>query len=178
MAKISQTKVRRFLTSSQNATTTKAKGQIFEDLVCYLFEQVPGIAISERNILNPYQSEEIDICFWNDKAANGLHFLPNTFLVEAKNWSSPAGSQEIAHFAAKLEERDINYGFFIALNGISGSQQEINAARDKVRLALMKKLRIIVMKRTDIETFTGGKDVVQFAKRQICQLAASGTHFG
>jgi hypothetical protein len=178
MARISQNRVRGFLNRSQNANTTKAKGQIFEDLVCYLFEQVPGITISQRNILNPYQSEEVDICFWNEKANNGFHFLPNAFLVEAKNWSTPAGSPEIAHFTAKLEERDLDHGFFIALQGISGTQQEINAARDKVRLALIKGIRILVMKGTDIQSFTSGADLVIFAKQQICQLAASGRRIG
>ncbi len=177
MSTISQRKVRQFLKRSEQAATTKAKGQIFEDLVCYLFEKVPGITVSQRDILNPYQSEEIDISFWNEKFAGGFNFLPNTFLVEAKNWAVPAGAQEIAHFAAKLEERDEGYGFFVALNGISGSAAGITAARDKVRLALIKKIRIIVIKKTDIESFKSGKDIVKFVKAKICQLAASGTQF-
>jgi hypothetical protein len=174
---ISQHKVRQFLKRSAKAATTKAKGQIFEDLVCYLFEKVPGITVSKRDVLNPYHSEEIDISFWNDKVAGGFNFLPNTFLVEAKNWSVPAGAQEIAHFTAKLEERDLGYGFFVAMNGISGSVTAITAARDKVRLALIKKIRIIVIKRTDIETFKSGGEIAAFVKSKLCELAASGTQF-
>ena len=177
MAAISQRRVGQFLARSARAKTTKAKGTLFEDLVCYLFERVPGITVSKRDILNPYHSEEIDISFWNEKVAGGFNFLPNTFLVEAKNWSVPAGAQEIAHFTAKLEERDMAYGFFVALNGISGSKAGITAARDKVRLALIKKIRIIVIKKSDIQAFRDGKDIVAFVKASLCELAASGTQF-
>src|SRR6266513_6379760 len=119
MAGISQKKILGFLTRAMRAKKTKSKGQIFEDLVCYILEKIPGISVTKRNVLNPYHSEEIDIGVWNEKVADGLSFLPNTILIEAKNWSSPAGSQEIAHFVAKLEERGLEFGFFVALNGVS-----------------------------------------------------------
>lgn len=85
MALISQKKVREFLERARPEKKAKIKGQIFEDLICYIFEQVPGVSITRRNILNPYRSEEIDIGAWNEKAAAGLSFLPNTILIEAKN---------------------------------------------------------------------------------------------
>jgi len=177
MAAISQKKVRDFLIKAKSAKKMKAKGQIFEDLVCYVVEKIPGISVTKRNVLNPYQSEEIDIGVWNEKVAGSLSFLPNTILIEAKNWSTPAGSQEIAHFVAKLEERGLEFGFFVALNGVSGSPHEITAARDKIRFALCKKIRIVVMKRVDIESFKSGNDVVEFVKGKLCELAASGTQF-
>lgn len=177
MPSISQARVRRFLRDSQNAPTTKAKGQLFEDLVCYIFKKVPGITVAKRNTLNPYHSEEIDVSFWNEKRAGGFSFLPNLILVEAKNWSAPAGSQEIAHFAAKLEERGLEFGLFVALNGISGVGAEISAARDKVRLALGKKIQILVVKGSDVESFKTGADIVKFVKTKLCELAVSGTQF-
>jgi|ERR1043166_1334427 hypothetical protein len=177
MATISQKKVRDFLSRAKTAKKMKVKGQLFEDLVCYIVERIPGISVTKRNILNPYHSEEIDVGVWNEKVPGGLSFLPNTILIEAKNWSNPAGSQEIAHFVAKLEERGLEFGFFVALNGVSGSAHEITAAKDKIRLALIKKIRIIVIKRSDIESFESGNDVVEFVKGKLCELAASGTQF-
>lgn len=177
MANISQKKVRDFLARAKRAKKTKAKGQIFEDLVCYIVKKIPGVSVAKRNVLNPYHSEEIDIGVWNEKVNGGLSFLPNTILIEAKNWSTPAGSQEIAHFVAKLEERGLGFGFFVALNGVSGSAHEITAAKDKIRLALGKKIQVIVIKKTDIESFKSGQDVVEFVKEKLCELAASGTQF-
>jgi len=177
MGAISHKTVQEFLTKAKCAKKTSVKGKIFEDLVCYIINKIPGISVTKRNVLNPYHSEEIDIGVWNEKVSRGFHFLPNTILIEAKNWSSPAGSQEIAHFVAKLEERGLEFGFFVALNGVSGSKHEITAAKDKIRQALGKKIRIIVIKKTDIDLFTSGKDIVNFVKGKLCELAASGTQF-
>lgn len=177
MSAISQKKVEGFLAKAKRANTKKEKGQVFEDLVCYIVEKIPGISVTKRNVLNPYHSEEIDIGVWNEKVSGGLNFLPNTILIEAKNWSTPAGSPEITHFVAKLEERGLDFGFFVALNGVSGSKHEIMAAKDKIRLALSKKIRVIVIKKTDINLFKSGKDIVEFVKGKLCELAASGTQF-
>jgi hypothetical protein len=177
MSAISQKKVKEFLAKAKRAKKTKDKGKLFEDLVCYLIEKIPGISVTKRDVLNPYHSEEIDIGVWNEKVPGGLNFLPNIILIEAKNWSTPAGSQEIAHFVAKLEERGLEFGFFVALNGVSGSKHEITAAKDKIRLALIKKIRILVIKRVDIELFKSGSDIVEFVKSKLCELAASGTQF-
>jgi hypothetical protein len=177
MGAISQKKVQEFLVRAKRAKKNKDKGQIFEDLVCYIVEKIPGISVTKRNVLNPYHSEEIDIGIWNEKVSGGLNFLPNTILIEAKNWTNPVGSQEIAHFVAKLEERGLEFGFFVALKGVSGSKYEITAAKDKIRLALGKKIRVIVIKGTDIDSFKSGKEVVEFVKGKLCELAASGTQF-
>ena len=85
MSAISKKKVRDFLDRSRRARKMKRKGQIFEDLVCYLVESVPGIAKPKRNILNPYHSEEVDVSFWNERPASGFYFLPNTILIDKLN---------------------------------------------------------------------------------------------
>lgn len=177
MAAISKKKVRSFFERSKHARKMKNKGRIFEELVCYIAKSVPGVSISKQNKLNPYHSEEVDIGLWNERLPTGFHFLPNTILIEAKNWSSPVGSKEVANFVAKLEERGLEFGFLVALNGVSGQGAEITAARDRIRLALGKKIRLVVIKKTDIETFKSGKDFVQLVKERLCELAASGTQF-
>ncbi len=177
MAAISQKRIRDLLERSRRARKTKRKGQLFEDLACYLMESVPGISVTKRNILNPYHSEEIDVGIWNEKPASGFYFLPNTILIEAKNWSTPAGSQEIAHFVTKLEERGLEFGFFIAMNGVTGHPAERTAARDRIRQALGKKISVVVVKRSDIEKFRSGREFVDFVKEKLCELAVSGTQF-
>jgi hypothetical protein len=177
MGKISQKKVKQFLTDAAAANTAAAKGKIFEDLICYVIENVPGISVTKRNVLNAFNSEEIDVGVWNDKHRSGLAFLPNTFLIEAKNWSKPVGSSEVAFFVSKLESRGQTFGLFIALNGITGDATQINAAKDTIRQALGKKIQVVTISGQDLESFNSGKDLVQYIKEKLCELAASGTQF-
>ena len=177
MAAISQKKVRNFVDRSRRARKTKTQGQIVEDLVCYLVESVPGISVTKRNILNAYHSEEVDVGIWNEKSASGFYFLPNTILIEAKNWSAAVGSQDVVSFIAKLKARGLEFGFLVALNGITGSQQDITAARDHIRQALHDRISVVVVKRADFEKFKSGRDFVEFVKEKLCELAVSGTQF-
>jgi hypothetical protein len=177
MARISQPKVRGFLSRAQRAATARAKGTIFEDLICYIIEKVPGVSVTRRGILNPYHSEEIDIAIWNEQLATGLRALHHVILIEAKHWSVPAGAPEVNHFVAKLRARKLPLGVFVALNGITGDPQAITAARDAVRQALQDGIHVVVIKRADIENFTSGAAIVRLIKDRICELAASGTQF-
>ena len=77
MAEISQSTIQAYVESGSNGSTTADQGRALEDMVCYIFEQVPGISITRRNELNSFHTEEIDIALWNDTHANGFHFLPN-----------------------------------------------------------------------------------------------------
>ncbi|MBA3832441.1 MAG: restriction endonuclease [Chthoniobacterales bacterium] len=177
MATLSKKKMQLYFDRSKRARKAANKGKIFEDLVCYVAKSVPGISIRKRNKLNPYHSEEIDVGLWNERVPAGFHFLPNTILIEAKNWSSPVGAKEVTSFIAKLEARGLEFGFLVALNGVTGEGAEIRAAKDIIRFALAKKVRLIVLKKTDIEKFKSGKDFVELVKERLCELAASGTQF-
>ncbi|MEJ2169796.1 MAG: hypothetical protein P8X90_30185 [Desulfobacterales bacterium] len=88
MARISQVAVKDYLQRADNAPTEIAKGREFEDLICYLFEKLPGISVTERDVDNSFNSEEIDIVFWNEKRRNVLDFLPNIIFVECKKYVS------------------------------------------------------------------------------------------
>jgi hypothetical protein len=65
--------------------TTADQGRALEDLICYIFSHVPGVAVTRRNEKNAFLTEEIDVALWNDCAADGFFFLPNIILVECKN---------------------------------------------------------------------------------------------
>jgi len=129
----------------------------------------------ERDTLNPYESEEIDVVAWNERDPRGFNFLPTTIVVEAKSWTNPVGAPALTEFVYKLEQRSQKYGFFIALNGITGTPSEKNAARDRIRSALQKDIHVIVVKGSDLGSFRSGEDFVRFVKVQLCRIAASGT---
>src|SRR5882672_4368815 len=120
MAKVSQRTVRRFLGKGRTASTTREQGTALEELICYVFGCIPGISVATRNAVNEFQSQEIDVAFWNEQHPLGLRFLPNILLVECKNWSVPVGSVEVSWFEAKLRRRGLSFGILVAANGITG----------------------------------------------------------
>src|SRR5690606_21554507 len=87
MAETDQAVVQGYLDASAAAQTTTDQGRALEDLICYLFALVPGIAITKRNVMSVFHTEEIDVALWNDPNPEGFNFLPNIILVECKNWS-------------------------------------------------------------------------------------------
>ena len=126
MVNYSKKKIDGYLNNGDKATTNIAKGQALENLICYIIEKVPGILVTKRNELNAFNTEEIDIAYWNDKHPDGFYFLPHVFLAECKNWSNPVGSQEVSYFTSRLSNRGLDYGILIATNGITGNPQELS----------------------------------------------------
>jgi Restriction endonuclease len=135
MARISQRSIGQFLAAGQAAATTTEKGKAFEDLICYLFECIPGISVTKRNTLDVFQAEEIDVAFWNDQHHQGLRFLPNIILVECKNWSVAVSNDEVVFFDEKLRRRGLSFGILVAANGITGDPMRRTAAHETVARA-------------------------------------------
>src|SRR5688500_17847246 len=129
MPGISTRRVRRYLTVGQNGIDTTSRGRALEDLICYVFGALPGVEIVERNALNNFATEEVDVAVWNNRHSAGLHFMPNVFLIECKNWSRAVGSQEVAYFASRLRHRGCDHGVLIAAHGITGVPEELTGAR-------------------------------------------------
>jgi hypothetical protein len=178
MAKYSPGQISDYLRDGDLASTTSQKGKAFEDLACYLFSKVPGIIITQRNTLNSFETEEIDVAFFNTKKVKGgLYFLPHIFLVECKNWSGPVSSIEVNWFASKLESRSIEIGVLIAAQGITGNPDERNRAHFEIAKYLAKKIHIIVITRQEIEQLTGTEQLVYLIQRKLTELSVAGTLF-
>jgi hypothetical protein len=175
MAKISRAQVSRYFSEGDKGSSTKARGHALENLICYLFPTIPGVEIYARNTLNTFETEEIDVAFWNEQLRTGLHFLPYVILTECKNWSQRVGSQEIAYFASRLKNRGCEYGILIATNGIAGSPEMLTAAGFEIAAALIQGQRILVLTRAEIEALTTSQQLVALLKRKICELVVSGT---
>src|SRR4051812_4084580 len=128
MPPINQALMTEFVQAGLNGDTTATKGKALEDLVCYLFDLVPGISITHRNELNAFDTEEIDVAVWNDGDPSGLSFLPNIILIECKNWSARVSSAEVSWFDYKLRSRGLDFGILIAARGITGNVADLTAA--------------------------------------------------
>src|SRR5690606_24841573 len=158
-----------------NAATTTEQGRALEDLVCYVFGLVPGIAITHRNELNVFDTEEIDVALWNDGASDGFDFLPNVILVECKNWSSPVGSGEVAWFISKLRNRGLDFGILVSAKGITGSDADLSAAHSQVSAALIDRRRMIVVTTDEISDLADTDALQILVKKKLCDLAVKGT---
>jgi hypothetical protein len=161
----------------RNGVTTTQRGRSLEDLVCYLFGKVPGIAITHRDQLNTFQAEEIDVALWNDKLHGVLDYLPNIVLVEAKNWSNPVGSAEVSWFDQKLRNRGLDFGVLVALSGITGNAEDRTSAHQIIAGSLREQRRIVVMTDTDLTGLRNTDDLIMLIKTKLCELAVTGTLF-
>lgn len=167
-------KVEKIIKESEKSSKTYEKGKAFEDLACYLFETIPGVQIAKRNAMNQYNTEEVDVSIWNDKAVEGLHFINNLFLVECKNWSKPVESVDVNWFATKVEDRGLDFGILLATNGITKENGELKRAQNILTGYLRKHIQIIVIDKDEILNLKTTDDMVFLIKNKICELVVNG----
>ena len=174
MAPIVQATVQSHIDAGQNGANTAERGRALEDLVCYVYGLVPGVAITHRNELNVFETEEIDVALWNDGATDGFFFLPNIILVECKNWSTKVGSGELNWFDSKLRNRGLTFGIFVTTLGITGDAADLTAAHAIIAAALREGRRLIVVTTTEIAALTDTAQLVRLIKLKLCDLAVKG----
>lgn len=175
MARLAVRSMANAVQRSEAAATSAAKGRALEDFICAVFDRVPGVEIIERNALNAFDTEELDVVIWNGQTRGGLHFLPNLLLVECKNWNAPVGSQEINYFAARLRQRSCDHGLLIAANGITGVANDLTAAHFQLATALASGIRILVFTMTELRALQTSDQLCVAIKRKLCQLVVTGT---
>jgi hypothetical protein len=175
MALIVAATIQGFLDAGRNGHTTAEQGRALEDLICYVLGQVPGVAITHRNELNVFDTEEIDVAIWNDGGPDGFFFLPNIVLIECKNWSNRVGSTEFSWFDAKLRSRGLIFGILITTLGITGQAADLTAAHAIVAGALREGRRLIVITADELLAIGTTEALVRLIKLKMCDLAVKGT---
>ncbi|PTE21594.1 hypothetical protein C5F48_11490 [Cereibacter changlensis JA139] len=171
MPAIDQARVQALISIGQNAATTFDKGRALEDLICEVFGLIPGIAITHRNQMNQFDTEEIDVALFNED----IHSLPNIILVEAKNWSNRVGSIEVAWLLTKLQNRGLDFGILVTTHGITGDAADLSRAHAQVAAALVQKRRLIVITTAEIQALQDTDALVKLIKTKLCGLAVTGT---
>jgi hypothetical protein len=175
MRRIPRAQLRAGLARVSNAVGSNDKGRALEDFICFLFPLVPGVEIAQRNVLNAFATEEVDVALWNDRHPDGFYFLPHILLVEAKNWSHPCGSQEVSYFVNRLRQRGCDYGILFAANGVTGAPADLTGAHFEIATALAAGIRVLVVTPADVEQATSTNQIVNLMKQRLCQLVVSGT---
>ena len=173
-----QAEIQRRLQLCNSATTHHHKGKALEDLICFLFEAVPGI-MTRRNKKNIFDTEEVDVFLWNEFFPGGLPSpaFPPHILVECKNWAERVSSREISWFDTKLRDRGLFLGILIAMKGITGEPQRLTDAHFIVARALSEQRKIIIITREDIEGLASTSDLVMLLKLKLSDLFLTMTCF-
>lgn len=169
-----KTKIQTYLRRADRARKKAVRGKAFEELACYLFEGVPGVTITGRNLRNTFATEEIDVACFNRQDAAGLPQLNPFFLVECKGWRQPVTSEQVGWFLMKIEHRGLDFGILLAAKGITGVVEHLTAAHALVAFALSKKIRMIILTRTEIEELDSGEKLAQLILEKVTRLHASG----
>src|SRR5580700_233669 len=112
------------LTAIRGSRESKPKGQRLEALIGRVVGSVPGMAIEDQDVESAYETEEIDLYFWNERVRDGLHFLDCPLIVECKAWSRPVAGRDLRTFATLLRDEGRSSGVFVALEGITGNAAE------------------------------------------------------
>lgn len=165
--------IRRYLADAGVASTLDAKGKLYEELVSYLFEAVPG-CITERNLTNIFRAEQIDLAVGNAQRDDGLWLLPNVILVECKHWGSPVDSSTVGYFMNILAGRGIELGVLVAANGITGDHNDLTNAHALGLHGSPRKIKIVVITTEDIASLQSVGDFVKLLHRRYLRSLATG----
>lgn len=170
MARYSQNTIINMLAQSDNAPTADAKGALFEDLILYLFNRVPGVDLYKRNVFNHSRAQEVDIAFWNKKQQNGFYFLHTMILTECKNLSRPVGSRDVSWFKEKIKSRGLEHGVMMATSGITGDPQELTNAHSIIIQALSDRIKILMINRTELLLLRNTYDLIRLLQGKLGEL--------
>jgi hypothetical protein len=166
-------RISEILARADTATSNHAKGQAFEELIAYVFGEIPGITVTARDELSVFEDQELDLAFWNDQDPAGLRQFDPIILVECKNWSVAVGAAEVAWFLEKLRTRGRPFGVLVAACGVTGGPGA-TAAQQVLRDGLREQREIVVLTREEIEGLASTDDLVALLKYKRARLAASG----
>jgi hypothetical protein len=167
----------KLISAVDQATGSAAKGESLEELLAYLLEEVPGYLAMERNVLNAFATEELDIAVIHSRDPEGLSFLPAIVLVECKNWSAPVDSAAVSYFATRVRNRGCEVGILVAASGITGDPAGPTAAQFEGAVALAKDgIKVLVVTLDDLRVFNSIDDFVALLRTRLLRVIASGVY--
>lgn len=143
------------------------KGRLLERMIAQLFGLLPGVTLEDEDVVNAFGSEEIDLIFWNQQHEAGLRFMDCPLIVECKGWSRPVAGREVRYFATELKDKGRRNGVFVALNGITGNEQNLTAAFFHVAAAMIEGVQVLVLTGEELAGLGHAEDLVPIFKRKL-----------
>jgi hypothetical protein len=159
--------IRAELTAIQGTRESEAKGQRLEALLARVLCSVRGMTLEDQDVENAYDTEEIDLYFWNELAQDGLHFLDCPLIVECKAWSRPVSGNDLRAFATLLRDKGRSNGIFVALEGITGDAVQRSAGFFHLASAMADGQTVLVVTGADLETIDSPADLIQLLRRRL-----------
>lgn len=143
------------------------KGRLLEQVIGGLLSLLPGLTLEGEDVVNAFGSEEIDLIFWNEQLEAGLRFLDCPLIVECKGWSRPVAGREVRYFATELKDKGRRNGVFVALNGITGDDQNLTAAFFHVAAAMIEGVQVLVLTGEELAALNHAEELVPIFKRKL-----------
>jgi Restriction endonuclease len=143
------------------------KGRLLEMMIGRLFASIPGVTLEDEDVVNSFGSEEIDLIFWNEQHDFGFRFLDCPLIVECKGWSRPVAGREVRYFATELKDKGRRNGVFVALNGITGDEQNLTAAFFHVAAAMIEGVQVLVLTGDELAALAYAEDLIPIFKRKL-----------
>jgi hypothetical protein len=171
MPRYSRRRIITLLAKAESAPSSDAKGDLFEDLVEYVFTKVKGVSVLARNILDGPRAHEIDLALLIETGLPGLSFLNGIILIECKHTASPLGSDGVSRFATKLRARGLPFGILVSQAGITGAADGVSAAHCEILGALAKDgTRILLLDREELQSLTTTQELLDRLKEKYVGL--------
>lgn len=149
------------------------KGKRLETLMATIFSDVDGLSLELANSKNFYQTEEIDLLFWNDRERNGLHFLDCPLIVECKSSKDALSGRDLRYFATALGDKARSNGILVALSGVAGNEKASTAGFYHMTAALTNGVSVLLVTRADLLSLKSGADLVALLRRRLLALVSS-----
>jgi hypothetical protein len=171
MSRFPHAAIAKRLLEGDQAATTEEKGAALEDVVVQSFCRVQGISFILRDKTNYAHSSEIDILLANQRHPQGLPFLSDYLMFECKNWATAVNSATVEGFIARVRGARLEIGILVATNGVTGDPDERTAANDIIRRAFDRdNIKLLVVKRAEIEAFRSVRDVTELMRLKFGHL--------
>jgi hypothetical protein len=148
-------------------TDSQRKGRLLETMIAELFAMIPGLELDGEDVVNAFQSEEVDLIFWNDQHEQGFRFLDCPLVIECKGWSRPVAGREVRYFATELKDKGRRNGIFVALKGITGDEQNLTAAFFHVAAAMIEGVQVLVVTGEELAGLEHAEDLISLFRKKL-----------
>ncbi len=157
-----------FLGNVDDAISNQEKGRSLENLIEYLMQSIPGVRVIGKDA--NCGDEELDLILFNSQTHPNLKPWSSIILIECKNWSNAIDGHEISWFLRKMEERKVENGIFVAVNGVTGDFRGNRGGKRFIIDALSRRIRVIVLTREDLDRITSVNDLCEILLDKYCKL--------
>jgi hypothetical protein len=161
-------KLGELLAACDSAQGSYAKGQALEDLGEYIFGEIPGVSLFERDVLDDTGAQELDLVFNNFFHLSGLPIADVTLIVECKNERGRTKAADISVLTSKIQSRSLRVGVLLTRRGVSG--RPTRAGHATIHEALLQGVSLIVVTWDDCTKLETTEDLVVLLTERLQEL--------